>query len=133
MQAKRPCDGASDNHTTGPSRQTKQHHHRAHQDRKYDAIFDLLKRAEECGERMEICVEEGKSKAFEQAQKALDAYIMLSDTGGEDPWKWVGTCQEHSLKGQEPFTCHVSAQHISGTCVMSLAHVPYMGPPTPGQ
>ena len=31
-----------------------------------------------------------------------------------------------TLKGQEPFTCHVSAQHISGTCVMSLAHFPYM-------
>jgi len=38
-----------------------------------------------------------------------------------------------TLKGQELFTCHVSTRHISGTCVMSLAHFPYMWPPTPGQ
>jgi len=31
-----------------------------------------------------------------------------------------------TLKGQEPFTGHVSTRYISGTCVMSLAHFPYM-------
>ena len=31
-----------------------------------------------------------------------------------------------TLKGQEPFTWHVSTQHISGTYVMFLAHFPYM-------
>ena len=77
MQAKHPRDGASDDHPTGPSRRTKRR--RAHQDGKYDAIFDLLKRAEERGERMEMRVEEHKNKAFEQAQKALDTYIMLSE------------------------------------------------------
>ena len=31
-----------------------------------------------------------------------------------------------TLKGQEPFTWHVSTRHISGTCVMPLTHFPYL-------
>ena len=80
MHAKRPRDEGDEGQPAGQSRGPKRRRcNRAQQDEKYDAIFDLLKRAEERGERMEMRAEENKKEAFEQAQKALTAYIVLSE------------------------------------------------------
>jgi len=38
----------------------------------------------------------------------------------------MGGNMSGTLKGQDPFTWHVSTRHILGTCVMTLAHFPYM-------
>lgn len=60
----------------GPKR-----HHRSRnkQEEKYDAIFQLLERAEERGKRMEMRAEENRKDAFEQAEKALESYNQLSE------------------------------------------------------
>ena len=71
----------SDDQPTGSSRGSKRRrrNRRAQHDEKYDAIFELLKKVEERSERMELRVMENKKEAFEQAQKALDSYNMLSE------------------------------------------------------
>ena len=77
MRTKRPRDEDGKNQPVGPSRGPKRRCHR--HDEKYDAVFELLKKAEESSERMELRAIENKQEAFEQAQKALDSYNMLSE------------------------------------------------------
>ena len=48
-------------------------------DEKYDAIFQLLERAEECGKRMEMRAEQNQKEAFKQAARALESYNKLSE------------------------------------------------------
>ena len=79
MHTKHPHDEGSDNQTTGPSCGSKWHCHYTKHDEKYDAMFKLLKRVEECSEWMELCVIKNKKEAFKQAQKALDSYNRLSE------------------------------------------------------
>ena len=56
-----------------------QHHGRNEHDEKYEAIFQLLERAEECSKRMEMRAEQNQKEAFEQATKALESYNKLSE------------------------------------------------------
>ena len=44
---------------------------------------------------------------------------------GQGPLE-TGRNMSGTLKGEEPFTWHVSTRHISGTRVMFLLHFPYM-------
>lgn len=78
MRTKHSRDEDGDDQSAGPSRGPKRRRRNSRDDR-YDAIFELLKKAEERSERMELCGMENKREAFEQAQKALDAYNMLSE------------------------------------------------------
>jgi hypothetical protein len=78
MRAKRSREEDCDDEPAGPSRGPKQRR-RSRPDEKYDAIFELLKKVEERNERMELRAIENKREALEQAQKALDAYNMLSE------------------------------------------------------
>ena len=78
MHTKRSRDEDGDDQSASPSRGPKRRR-RNSQDDRYDAIFELLKKAEERSERMELRAMENKREAFEQAQKALDAYNMLSE------------------------------------------------------
>lgn len=48
-------------------------------DEKYDAIFQLLERAEERSKRMEMRAEENQQEAFEQVTKVLESYNRLSE------------------------------------------------------
>jgi hypothetical protein len=83
MCAKHPCDmsgeDSSNNQPTGPSCKPKQCCCLAQHDERYDAIFELLKEAEDHSERMELHAIENRKEAFEQAQKALESYNMLSE------------------------------------------------------
>ena len=82
MCVKRPRDTSgedSDNQPVGPSRGPKRRRRHTQRDEKYDAIFELLKKAEERSERMELRAMENRKEAFEQAQKALESYNMLSE------------------------------------------------------
>ena len=62
-------------------------------------------------------------------QTVLSLHTQLNDSErrhwGQGPLEMGGN-MSGTLKGQEPFTCHVSTRHISGTCVMFLAHFPYI-------
>ena len=42
-------------------------------------MFELLRKAEEHSERMEMWMVENQKKAFEQAEKVLESYNMLSE------------------------------------------------------
>ena len=42
-------------------------------------MFELLRKAEEHSERMEMRMVENQKKAFEQAEKVLESYNMLSE------------------------------------------------------
>lgn len=77
MRAKRPRNEEDDDQPAGPSRGPKRRRRR--HDEKYDAIFELLKKVEERSERMELRAMENKRDAFEQVQKALDSYNLLSE------------------------------------------------------
>jgi hypothetical protein len=77
MRAKRPREEDDGDKPAGPSRGPKRRRRR--HDEKFDAIFDLLKKVEERSERMELRAMENKREAFEQVQKALDSYNMLSE------------------------------------------------------
>ena len=79
MRAKCPRNEDSDDQPAGPSHGLKQHRRNNQHNEKYNAIFDLLKKVEERSERMELRAIENKKKAFEQAQKALDSYNLLSE------------------------------------------------------
>ena len=79
MRTKRPRNEDSDDQPAGPSCGPKRCCCNNQHDEKYDAIFDLLKKVEERSERMELCAIENKKEAFEQAQKALDSYNLLSE------------------------------------------------------
>ena len=48
-------------------------------DEKYDAMFDLLTKAEERSQQMEMHMVENQKAAFEQAEKALELYNKLSE------------------------------------------------------
>lgn len=61
-----------------PSPRLKQHCCNEH-DEEYDGIFKLLKKAEVCSERMEMCAIENQQAAFEQAEKALISFNALSE------------------------------------------------------
>ena len=78
MCAKRRCDEDGDDQPTGPSWGLKRcrHCHTQH-DEKYDAIFELLKGAEEHSKQIEMHAEENQREAFMQAQQALKAYNTL--------------------------------------------------------
>lgn len=62
----------------GPKRRRRSR--RNEHDEKYEgAMFEFLRKAEERSERMEMRMVENQRVAFEQAQKALDSYNMLSE------------------------------------------------------
>ena len=72
-------DEDADDQSAGRSRGPKHHRRNTQCDKKYDAIFELLKKVEERSEQMELRAMENKKEAFEQVQKALDAYNLLSE------------------------------------------------------
>ena len=65
------------NSSRGPKRRCR--NRRNEHDEKYEAMFELLRKAEERSERMEMRMVENQKKAFEQAEKALESYNMLSE------------------------------------------------------
>ena len=72
-------DEDADDQSAGRSHGPKRHCRNTQHDKKYDAIFELLKKVEEHSERMELRAMENKKEAFEQVQKVLDAYNLLSE------------------------------------------------------
>lgn len=72
-------DEDADDQSAGRSHGLKRHCHNTQRNKKYDAIFELFKKVEECSEWMELQVMENKKEAFEQVQKVLDAYNLLSE------------------------------------------------------
>ena len=74
-----------------------------------------------------------RDKQLSRPEPNLDAVILATYEGivstsnhwGRGPLETGGNMLG-TLKGQELFTWHFSTQHISGTCVMFLAHFPYM-------
>jgi len=97
-----------------------------------EIIQDLIARVD----GMEKLCHCGKGKARERPQEVpsvLGSPLELgrgvskdsSSHWGRGPLETGGN-MSGTLNGQDPFTWHVSTRHISGTCVMSLAHVPYM-------
>ena len=72
-------DEDADDQSAGWSHGPKRHRRNTQRDKKYDAIFELLKKVEERSEQMELRAMENKKEAFEQVQKALDAYNLLSE------------------------------------------------------
>jgi len=81
MHNKHPRDESnedSDEQSTSQPRVQKRRRCRGQNDKKYDAIFELLQRVEERSERMELREMENQREALEQAQKALDSYNDLS-------------------------------------------------------
>ena len=82
MHAKRPRDesgGDSDDELICPQREPKQRRCNNKDHKKYEEIFELLQRVEECSERMEMRAIENRREALEQAQKALESYNALSE------------------------------------------------------
>lgn len=80
MRAKRSHDTSSEDSDNQPAGQLcgpKQC--RTQCDDKYDAIFELLEAVEKHSERMELRAMENQKEAFEQAQRALDSYNVLSE------------------------------------------------------
>ena len=47
-------------------------------DEKYKAMFKLLRKAKESSKRMEMWMVKNQKTAFEQVEKALESYSMLS-------------------------------------------------------
>ena len=79
MHGKRNHNEDSESQSAGSLHGPKRRRRNTQHDEKYDAIFELLEKAEECSERMEMRAIENNREAFEQAQKALDSYNRLSE------------------------------------------------------
>jgi len=79
MHVKHPQNEDGNDQLASPSYGPKQHCCSNWHNEKYNTIFDLLKKVEECSEWMELHAIENKKEAFEQAQKALELYNLLSE------------------------------------------------------
>ena len=81
MSTKRPCDKVSDsdNQTAGPSHRPKRHHCYNRHNEKFDAMFELLGKINECSEQMQLHAIENKKEVFDQVEKAIESYNLLSE------------------------------------------------------